>query len=85
MCLIFIYHYNSLTSENFDPILQMAGEGKKQLNINNQAGVMQYSTCTDKLFCFPLVHECLWDHSLFPLSVSDVISTDSNIISAYKL
>lgn len=49
MCLIFIYHYNSLTSENFDPILQMAGEGKKQLNINNQAGVMQYSTCADKL------------------------------------
>ena len=29
MCLMFIYHYNSLASENFDPILQMADEVKK--------------------------------------------------------
>lgn len=78
-----MYHYNSLPSENFGFILQMAEEGQKQLSINNQGGAMQYST--DKQFYLPLVYKCLRDHSLLPSKLSDVVmSIALYITSAYK-
>lgn len=73
-----MYHYNSLSSENFAFVLQMSKEGQKQQSINNQAGAMQYSP--DKLFYLPLMHKCL-----LPSNLSDVvISIDLHTTSAYK-